>query len=1591
MRKYCAEIENDEKIAQKYHKNIKKIEEWYLKMYERYKQILKTEVVYNLFNKEKITGENDDIVFDILNNYEDGFDTKVSVFAMTDILCKHLLSLFCFGPENDGVLNFLQQEVATQNGRHISWFDYKGGAINLIELVQYYFEKENIEIAGVDLSNLLADRAVRNSFVHNGEFEICLSGIRRFNILRSIIVYFDENAYSILPEFTYPCNCSCDMQAFFALTDNMDFREKTTILVTDSMLDLNQSMVSDFLSLPWNLVLDFSGGIQNQGMRKINNSEKVHQQTISMGTCQNILKNLSLSANYTEWLICGEYLTPCLGNTNQLQNMITNKDPFFVGDRRAYTNYIDGIMKELCNIVKNYLKPVTIVFMYIDDTVASKMLKYCEEVLYTSVNYSFAGVYYWDIERQNALFTKVFGDYADDLVDVEDRFQIYPCNIISFIKGLRDYGIFQQIKDMNGDSHTKKLPFNTGFEEISNNLSYDLEKYFDVLYENTGENVKDKEELLRHFYRGGNAPWSAFYDGSIVDLIPDQDKKSYINKIKSVLGRLPERKTDKIIYIEHAPGIGGSTLLRSIGWELSKEYPVMLVHAYDKIHTKRILEQLYDTSKKAFVVLVDEDFSELEDLEGDIKNIQRPCVLIVSIRYENITSTAHVRLQLKRISASAERQLRTIFKINSPLTKEEKALKDARYDEFIRQDGNMKSPFMIGLYYMDREFYGVNSYVSRVIDSVESKEELWALGFIALADIYGQIVIPKMLFNKYLGLSVSVNYVSSHSYIQSILLYDTKTASYKSKHPLISRKLLDLCSMQLYQSDFLQKMKDWALKYIDFVIDEWTNGFQDIYQTLLEKVFIRNRVTAIDDTSQSDFSQYIEKVQLPEHKIDILEYLAEKCRKYTEQISPEEYSQIYLMTSHFYGHLARLYGKKDIGIRNYEKALISSKKSMEYMEKGGDRDSRIYHMHAKTRSDKLILEWESRTSEEYSITKEMYENYEDEIREICRIYEQSAEYGGGDYAYPSEMDLLIKYIKFVYCKKNISSKDDLEKLTEVQQEFRTNIGVINDQLETYDFDENMVSSIDRLIRIYRTEIMLGDYGKTIQYYENKLKNALTSNDLPSVVERYRAGLINAKIGKYKILEGKKWIFNPETPQKDIDDILDNLELALAQGYDIQSFSARQRRIALYNNWMTIAKYSSRSISSGITYAYEWKLLEEKDKQIDPRPYYYLYVLYYLSVLEGNIDNKKYVAEYQELSLKKATQVGKSLNYIRDLLTEGKGMGQLLEIHCMSSEITSKAGRFSKIKRMEGKFIDIVPGKGIIELRQPPVWLRYKAKFDLLKQNSVGESQLTHELSFYGGFSYEQITAINASVKDLTTGEQNISEEKKEKNFEGTNILANEIVDEVNLNLKNNPCITELEKVFPKNSSCMQAKNIVSFNPDDGELRTDGTNYYLNGFLPNDRRGGLCSTDIIRFGDVIDSYGGAENILMKLRNLKLFDVIIKSDKNPNKCSVSLYDTGISLNQLFEKKVFLPITEMKTDKVVENKHEQPYLPDIKGSVTLYNCDYSKSNYISGEFVYNEVIYKGIIPYVSSKILKKIKNQQRIQVRIVGKNELQYILKL
>jgi len=83
---------------------------------------------------------------------------------------------------------------------------------------------------------------------------------------------------------------------------------------------------------------------------------------------------------------------------------------------------------------------------------------------------------------------------------------------------------------------------------------------------------------------------------------------------------------------------------------------------------------------------------------------------------------------------------------------------------------------------------------------------------------------------------------------------------------------------------------------------------------------------------------------------------------------------------------------------------------------------------------------------------------------------------------------------------------------------------------------------------------------------------------------------------------------------------------------------------------------------------------------------------------------------------------------------------------------------------------------------------------------------------------------------------------------------------------------------------------------------------------------------------------------------------------------------------------------TEESDENrKQDFPRVPNITGKVTLCNCNFSKSNSISGIFEYQGVQYKGIIISVSGKLMKTYRKQSKIQARVISKNNDQYILKV
>ena len=144
--------------------------------------------------------------------------------------------------------------------------------------------------------------------------------------------------------------------------------------------------------------------------------------------------------------------------------------------------------------------------------------------------------------------------------------------------------------------------------------------------------------------------------------------------------------------------------------------------------------------------------------------------------------------------------------------------------------------------------------------------------------------------------------------------------------------------------------------------------------------------------------------------------------------------------------------------------------------------------------------------------------------------------------------------------------------------------------------------------------------------------------------------------------------------------------------------------------MNLAKHSEKDISKGLFYAKQWRDLVEMDHRYDPKPYYYLYVLYYLSVLEGNKDDEKYIEKYRRLSYTYANNLGNRVDYIRDLWVAGTGMGQLCDAGVIDDWGELKLKRLTEFQIFKGRFEKVESKRGIVLLISPVKWINRMAKF-----------------------------------------------------------------------------------------------------------------------------------------------------------------------------------------------------------------------------------------------------------------------------------------
>ncbi len=1327
---------------------------WYKEQYKRFRTLLKEEMTNQL-----------------IDGLCDNFGAKLDLFCVYDILLKYILCHYSAG---------LPDCYNAKGQTRDNWLDCHLDFNDLSEILNLLFT-ENNEGENIDLSVAYEDRNVRSALTHSGRISKCLSAIRLYNIVRDMILFLAPEYSSDLPKFDYPKEFVFDIQELLNYTDNFNSDDITMVLVANSMHDVPEYHKSVLANCKWDIVIDFDSRTENGGLF----SAVKHHNYRKVSADISVAKSEPLSKGFTTWFKVSDNLS--LTKHDRLKNL----SPDFSINMRDRNNKLEAFYKGLFvdNLLRSREAPIIVVSLKPYDTGLTGGLIRSIGNNFDDFKFIFINTHEKD-KTENML--RDFFD-GNGLI-YEDHCRQYNVPIHKFTESMYLY------RDSFGKvlkSQSIEMPSDDGYKPVNQNLYTNTSDFFELLHTDIGKE-DNWQDAVNKFYHGEEASWSVFYNSQLVEIIDSDVYKNKLIRIKKILSRIPDNLQDKIFYLEHSAGIGGTTLLKKIAWDLHLEVPVLRLKKYRKASIKDTIRDFYDNhTRSGILVIADEaNFSETElsDLKRDIIYSERRCALIIAMRsrgnnHENIDNI----IPLYSIVTSAIDKLRKQFKNYSDLDKKTIEQKDANF-EFVFSDKSLRCPFIIGLYYIDIKFNGVNTYVEKIIDKITNKDELEVISIIALCNYYGRTGLPiKVVQDK---LKIKQDYLKTHPYATDIFYkaINDGTSIYISKHPLLSKCLLDECSNTLYGGEHREYLDKLSKLIIDCIIYECQGIVQDIYADIFEAIFISKNVL-IDETEgqiNAGFSLLIETVKTPEVKEIIISYLVKEFEKVVLNLdkTDEVNFKAYMSLAHFYGHLSRIHSKSSIGLTNEKIAIEDCENAYKYMIAIKKKDAYIYHMYGIALANfcrKII----NNQSSDTSLTEEESSLLETYLKQSIEMFNEVSDQGSIDYAVLSKLDICITYLKFIYALRKIDSCKQFSKLSTFQLQIKNDIETLFSQIDGVELSKSARRLIAKLDNLYSSNLMFGDYSSAIQYYQNRIDVLKDISGAESEMIAASYGLVNAILGNYKS-KSKSDIYFDEITNNDIDRVLSILENIMEYSFDVNNYRERHQRIFVIKRWLKLAKYSSRNVQYAITIVDKWCDIEQKYKSYNPLPYYYAYVLHFLKALDGYDGELQESEKYKRITYNLATKENSpyftDTRYMHDIVLKGTGVNRLKDITYLSGKV-SDILTSNDLLEFRGKLIKSEADKGIVSLYYPLAIKGTLAKITLGEGNSVKKGQIGHKLAFFAGFSFEQLIAIDSSVVDLDIGE---SLEERVRQYQTKNLTQTGEYKEVIKNSNTSTNISKLE-------------------------------------------------------------------------------------------------------------------------------------------------------------------------------------------------------
>ena len=563
---FCAEIEANQKLRDAYHRHLGKIKDWYIENVKRYSSMITSELLLNAMQVDASAFDEAENVFDL--SYQ--FTTKTSFFSISDALVKLILSLYSIGPSEQF---FKHYGIDYKNIDRIksTWIRDTTEESGMAEILACVLRAEGIHFS-FDLKSLMVDRTVRSSLTHAAKDEVCYSTLRCYNNIRKMLVFLDPEYENQLAIMQLPSEMNLNGDDFMAHPGGVDFSSGTCILVVDSAHDVPESQRSVVANLAWDIVLDLDGYSNCGGLLDCVKHNKIQSEVITADAPHTAMK---LLPDNTLWFRCGEYLSVDY-------NRDTLEIPSYADFHRSCSAVFNKIRDRQENMSKLFSQQLAkafgmgrtlhIVVLTDNERVAKALIDAVQKNKNDDFFITWVGMCDWTKRAEEQSF-------GYDLAYAEEHFRYLKKPMSSAFSMLEQHR--SQLKARQSTVDSYELPAKDGkWVSLSQNDRNNLRQYFNILFR--GCEQTDPNDALKQnqsFFLGNQASWYTIANKYAVALKNPSEYNSILGRIKSLLGLLQDKADNRLFFISHKPGIGGSTLARQLAWSLHDQYPVLEVHS----------------------------------------------------------------------------------------------------------------------------------------------------------------------------------------------------------------------------------------------------------------------------------------------------------------------------------------------------------------------------------------------------------------------------------------------------------------------------------------------------------------------------------------------------------------------------------------------------------------------------------------------------------------------------------------------------------------------------------------------------------------------------------------------------------------------------------------------------------------------------------------------------------------------------------------------------------------------------------------------------------------------------------------------------